>query len=147
MARYWDSFKIGEKFTSQAVTVTEAHLVNWASLSGDWFKLHMDEEYAKKTQFKGRIAHGPLIFTLSLGLVTRTGYVEDAVMYLLGIDKLRAVAPVRAGDTIHTDVEFVDKRETHKPDRGIITMKHFVKNQSDELVMEYELTAMFRRAP
>jgi acyl dehydratase len=147
MAKYWESFKTGEKFSSQAVTVTEAHLVNWASLSGDWFQLHTDEEYAKKTQFKGRIAHGPLIFALSLGLITRTGYVEDAIMWLLGIDKLKAVAPVKIGDTIHTEAEFINKRETHHADKGIITMKHSVKNQRDELVMEYEITAMFHRAP
>jgi len=147
MSKYWEDFHKGEKFDTQGLTLTETHLVNWASLTGDWFELHTNEEYAKKTPFGGRIAHGPLVFALALGLVTRREYVGDAVMSFLGIDKLRAVAPVRIGDTIHTEVEFVDKRETRKPDRGIMILRNRAKNQRDEVVMEFDLTAMFYRAP
>jgi acyl dehydratase len=147
MSKYWEDFQKGERFDTQGLTLTETHLVNWASLTGDWFELHTNEEYAKKTPFGGRIAHGPLVFALALGLVTRREYVGDAVMAFLGIDKLRAVAPVRIGDTIHTEVEFFDKRETQKPDRGIMVLRNRAKNQRNEVVMEFDLTAMFNRAP
>jgi len=147
MSKYWEDFQKGERFDTQGLTLTETHLVNWASLTGDWFELHTNEEYAKKTSFGGRIAHGPLVFALALGLVTRREYVGDAVMAFLGIDKLRAVAPVRIGDTIHTEVEFFDKRETQKPDRGIMVLRNRAKNQRNEVVMEFDLTAMFNRAP
>ncbi len=147
MSKYWEDFQKGERFDTQGLTITETHLVNWSSLTGDWFELHSNEEYAKKTPFGTRIAHGPLIFALALGLVTRREYVGDAVMAFLGIDKLRAVAPVRIGDTIHTEVEFFDKRETQKPDRGIVVLRNRAKNQRNEVVMEFDLTAMFNRAP
>lgn len=56
--KYWEDFKIGEEVTTQSITITDAHLVNWAGLTMDFYPLHMDEEYAIKTTFKGRIAHG-----------------------------------------------------------------------------------------
>lgn len=79
----WDDFKVGDKFRTQAVTVTETHVVNWTSLTGDWYPLHTDEEWAKKTVFGGRIAHGPLTFALAVGLVGMSGIFEDSLIACL----------------------------------------------------------------
>lgn len=141
----WEDFNVGDKVKTQAVTITETHIVNWASLTGDWYPLHTDEEFGKTTQFGGRIAHGPLAFGLAVGLMAMANYFEDSIMAWLGVDKLRATAPVRIGDTIHVEAEVVGKRETKRPDGGITTYKYVVKNQRDESVMEFEFNLMMHR--
>lgn len=143
--KYWEDFKVGEVQTTSAVTVTETHLVNFASFTGDWYPLHMDEEFAKKTIFGGRIAHGPLIFALANGLMDRSGFLGDAGMAFLGADKLRFQAPVRLGDTIHLEIEVREKRETRKSDRGVTTLELRVNNQKNETVMTVDMTLLMRR--
>ncbi len=146
MPKYWEDFNVGQQLRTEAVTVTETHVVNWAALTGDWYKLHMDDEYAKTTPFKGRIAHGPLIFALSMGLCTRLSeYLGGLEGAFLGIDKMRALAPVRFGDTIHCEIEIISSRESKRPDTGILVCRHTVKNQRNETVLEYELAGTANR--
>lgn len=141
----WDDFKVGDKFRTQAVTVTETHVVNWTSLTGDWYPLHTDEEWAKKTVFGGRIAHGPLTFALAVGLVGMSGIFGDSLIAWLGMDRMRLPRPVRIGDTIHVEPEVIDKKETSKADRGVTTFKYVVKNQRDEVVGEWEYALLMHR--
>ena len=84
--KYGDDFSIGDIYTTASITVTETHVVNWASLTMDFYALHMDKEYASKTQFGERIAHGPLIFGMAVGLVGMAGFAEDSVIAWLGVD-------------------------------------------------------------
>lgn len=125
--KYWENFKIGEEVITPSITLTEAHLVNWAGLTMDFYPLHTDEEYAKKTIFKGRIAHGPLTFALAIGLVYRTGIYGDSILAWLGIENMKIPAPVRIGDTIRVHAKVTEKRETKDPSRGII--KFFWKSK------------------
>lgn len=141
----WEDFKVGDKVTTQSITVTESHVVNWASLTGDWYPLHTDEEYAKTTQFGSRIAHGPLTFGLAVGLMAMLNPFQDSLVAWLGVDKLRAISPVRIGDTIHVEAEVINKRETKHPDRGITVYKYVVKNQQGEDVMDFEHNLMMYR--
>ena len=141
----WEDFQVGQRFTTQSVTVTEAHVANFACLTGDWNPLHVDEEYAKRTQFGTRIAHGPLIFCLTIGLIHLAGVVQDSVMAFLGVDNWRATAPTKLGDTIHAQAEVSHMRETKKPDRGITTLHLTAKNQREEAVTEFDLTVMMHR--
>ena len=142
----WEDFKVGDKFRTQGVTVTETHVVNWTSLTGDWYPLHTDEEWAKKnTAFGGRIVHGPLTFALAVGLVGLSGIFEDSLIAWLGMDKMRLPRPVRIGDTIHVEPEVIDKKETSKSERGVTTFKYIVKNQKDEVVGEWEYLLLMHR--
>lgn len=142
----WEDFKVGDKIVTPGVTITEAHVVNWGWLTGDWYPLHFDEEYAKKTEFKGRIAHGPLTFGMAVGLVGMSGIFEDSLVAWLGCDKMRVPAPVRIGDTIHVEPEVINKKETKNSGRGITTFKYVIKNQRQETVMEFEFNLlMYRR--
>ena len=143
--KYWDDFSVGDKFITQAVTITETHVVNWGCLTGDWYPLHFDKEYAEKSPFKERIAHGPLIFGMSVGLVGMSGIFEDSLVAWLGCDKLRLPAPVKILDTIHVETEIVSKRETKNAEKGITIFKYVVKNQRDEMVMEFEYSLMMYR--
>ena len=74
----------------------------------------------------------------------QTGLIHGTGMAWLG-GEIRIVAPVLAGDTIRVEIEVVEKRETKKPDRGIVTYRHRVLNQRDELVLESRVQRMIRR--
>ena len=142
----WEDFKVGDKFVTPSVTVTETHIVNFGCLTGDWYPLHFNEEFAKKTIFKGRIAHGPLTFSFAIGLMFQSGVFGDSIAASLGIDKMRALKPVRAGDTIRVEADVIDKKETSKAEQGITIMVYNVKDQRDETVFTFEYTIlMYRR--
>lgn len=141
----WEDFNIGDKVVSQGITITDTHLVNWAGLTMDFYSLHMDEEFAKKTAFGSRIAHGPLIFAMSIGLVGMTGFYGDSIIAWLGLENMRIPAPTRIGDTIRVEVEVKEKRETSKPKRGICVFTYKVKNQRDEDVMTLDVLQLMHR--
>ncbi len=142
-SKYGDDFSIGDVYTTAAITVTETHLVNWAGLTMDFYPLHMDKEYAAKTEFGERLAHGPLIFGMAVGLVSMAGFGGDAAVAWLGVDNMKMTAPVKIGDTVRVVVEVTDKQETSKPDKGIQTWRYTVKNQKDEDVMVFDYKMMF----
>lgn len=141
--KFGDDFKIGDIYRTPAITVTESHIVNWAGLTGDFYPLHMDHEYAAKTQFGERIAHGPMIFGLAVGLVALAGFGEDSVIAWLGVDKLRMHAPVRMGDTIRVTVEVKEQSSTSNPKKGVQMWLYTVHNQREEAVMTFEYKMMF----
>lgn len=141
--KYGDDFEVGEKFTTQAITVTETHLVNWAGLTMDYYPIHVDKEFAAKSQFGERLAHGPLIFGLAVGLVSISGYGADSVVAWLGADKMKMLGPVKIGDTIKVTTEVLEKTPTKKPDKGVQVWRYTVTNQRDEAVMVFDYTMMF----
>ena len=143
--RYWEEYSVGEEITTGAITIGEAHIFQFAGLSTDFHPLHVNEEYAKGTQFGKRIAHGPMIFGMSVGLITSSGIWGDAAIALLGFDNIRIPAPVFIGDTIHVKVKFKEKRESRKPDRGIMTSECECRNQRDEVVMAFDQIQLFHR--
>jgi itaconyl-CoA hydratase len=144
-ARTWESFAVGDHIVSAAVTVTETHVVNWASLTGDWVPLHTDAEYAATSPFGERIAHGPLTLALALGLGTQTGAFGDSVLAWLGLDEVRLPGPVRFGDTIHAEIDVLESRPTKKPDRGLTVLGYRVCNQRGEIVMTFRSSFLLRR--
>jgi acyl dehydratase len=94
--------------------------------------------------FKGRPAPGAFTFALSEGLIMQTGLIHGTGMSYLG-GEIRIVAPVLCGDTIRVAVIITDKRETRKPDRGIVTYTHRITNQRGDLVLEAVVKRMIRR--
>src|ERR1700722_4191967 len=96
--------------TSRGRTITETDIVNFAGLSGDFVELHMNEEYARSGPFGRRIAHGALIFSISTGLMVNLPDEQEAVIAFYGVDKLRFIAPVFIGDTIHITRRVVAKQ-------------------------------------
>ncbi|MEM1578080.1 MAG: MaoC/PaaZ C-terminal domain-containing protein [Archaeoglobaceae archaeon] len=137
---FFEDFLIGAKFETAARTVTEADIVNFAGISGDWNRIHVDEEFAKKTRFGKRIAHGLLTLTIVSGLTTRLKLTEDSLIAFYGIDKLRFTNPVFIGDTIKAIVE-VDGKED-KGEYGVVAFKITAVNQRNETV----LVATFKTA-
>ena len=137
MSLYFEDFVLDSTTTSRGRTVTEADIVNFAGLSGDFVELHMNEEFAKKGPFGRRIAHGALVFSISTGLMVQMNQIQDTVIAFYGVDKLRFTRPVFIGDTIHV-IKKVIAREAKPGGRGLVTFETKVLNQSDEPVLVYQ---------
>lgn len=142
-SKYGDDFNVGDVYTTAAITVTEAHVVAWAGLTMDFYPLHVDKEYAAKTEFGERLVHGPLVFALAVGLVSMAGFGGDAAVAWLGVNNMKMLAPVRIDDTITVVVEVMDKKPTSKPERGVQTWRYTVKNQRAESVMVFDYMMLF----
>ena len=136
MSLYYEDFVIDSISTSRSRTVTEADIVNFAGLSGDFVELHMSEAYAARGPFGKRIAHGALVFSISTGLSVQLGQITDTVIAFYGVDKLRFTRPVFIGDTIHIAKKVVSK-EPKGSDRGVVTFETTVLNQHGETVIVY----------
>ena len=144
MGRYFEEFDVGEEILSQGRTVTEADVVNFAGLSGDFNPLHTDEEHAKKTLFGTRIAHGLLGLAITSGLRARTGIFDGTGMAFLDL-KLSFKGPIYIGDTLTVKMIVKEKKETKKEDRGIIVMDVHLLNQKGDVVQQSEHTIMVAR--
>ena len=135
MGMYFEDFSLGAVFESRGRTVTEADVVNFAGLSGDFVELHTNEEFAKQTPAGRRIAHGALIFSISTGLMTQMNLVNDTILAFYGLDKLRFTKPVFIGDTVRVVKKVVDL--VGKGSRGVVTFETNVVNQRGEPVVVY----------
>lgn len=143
--KFWDDFDVGFKFHTPSITVTETHVVNWAGLTMDFYPLHMDKEYCAKTPFKERLAHGPLIFGMAVGMAGLARVEGGSIIAWMGVDNMRMLAPVKIGDTITVKIEVVEKRETSKTDQGFQIWQYKVHNQRDEIVMTFDMKFLMHR--
>jgi len=142
---YWEEWEIDAEFESPGRTVTEADITLFAGLSGDYNPLHVNEEYCKTTIFGGRIAHGPLVYAIAAGLLFQLHLYDDTLIAFLGFEDLRFTKPVKPGDTIHARIKVLEKRETSRPDRGIMKRRLQVLNQRGEVVQEGIQAFMLKR--
>lgn len=144
---HWEEWEIGAEFESPARTVTEADIVAFAGLSGDYNPLHVNEEYCRTTIFGGRIAHGPLIYAIAAGLLFQLHLYDDTLIAFLGFESLKFTKPVKPGDTIHARIKVLEKRETSNPDRGVMKRRLEVLNQRGEVVQEGIQAFLLKRKP
>jgi acyl dehydratase len=142
--KFFDEFDIGETWETAGRTITETDLVLFASWSGDNHPLHTNEEYAKTTQFGTRIFHGPGAFALATGLEVRLGFKDGTAIAFLGMT-WNLKAPVMIGDTIRVTETVAAKRESKKPDRGVITFDVAILNQRDEVCQDGQWLVLFKR--
>lgn len=146
MSKYFDDFAIGETTTTRGRTITEADIVNFAGLSGDFHELHMNEEYARQGPFGRRIAHGALIFSISTGLAIQAGQAgaQEAIIAFYGMDRLRFIKPVFIGDTLRVRKKVVEL-QAKDDTRGVVAFETTVINQNDEPVVVYTDRVLLKR--
>jgi len=138
MERFYEDLGVGEEYESPGRTITEADLVNFAAISGDWSPVHCDEEYCQRTPYKTRIAHGLLGLAVVEGLKQRIPAFAD-VRYMASLYwNYKFTGPILIGDTIRIRVKIASKRETKQPDREIVVEYITMVNQRDEVVQEGE---------
>jgi len=143
-ASYLEDFRVGEKAVSPGRTVTEADVVMFAGISGDWNELHTNAEHMKNSLFGQRIAHGMLTLSIASGLSLRAGQRQAVeVLAFLGMDNVRFMAPVFIGDTIRVESEVLEARPSKsRPETGVLKFKNTVKNQRNETVAAWETALM-----
>jgi acyl dehydratase len=140
---YWEEFAIGKSYDTYGRTVTEVDLSLFCVFVGYHVPLFIDEEYAKRTQYGGRIA--PSAFTMSVSTAMTESLLRDTVISLLSVERGKFLATVRTGDTIRTEVEVLSKRETRNPEKGIVTFRDHVLNQNGETVFEIDKIVLLKR--
>jgi acyl dehydratase len=131
---YFDDVKIGQEWQSLGRTVTEADIVNFAGLSGDFNPIHVDHEFAKTTLFRGPIAHGLLIWAISSGLGINAPPMRT--LAFLSIRDWQFKGPVFIGDTIRVQSKVLHKEQRAKGRRGVITWQRQILNQEGKVVQE-----------
>ena len=145
--KYFEDFEIGEVFETAGRTVTEADIVNFSTFSGDFNAIHTNEEFAKTTIFKRRVAQGAAVFSILTGLLYREGFMEGTVIAFLGVNDWKFLAPVFAGDTIYGRAEVTKTHKSSKQNTGIVTFDVEVLNQKDEVIQKGTFVLMFECRP
>lgn len=141
---YFEDFTVGNNFTTGGRTITESDLILFSGISGVYSPLHLDEEYCKNTIFKKRIAHGPLILSISNGLVGMLNLYEDSVVALMEIE-WKFLKPVFIGDTIRVIESVHSKKHTRNAERGIVVFSRSIQNQKQEEVQKGMIVVLVKR--
>lgn len=145
MKRYWEDIAVGEEFVTPSRTITEADVVMFAALTWDIHPMHVDAEYANQTVYGGRIAHGLLGLSYMDGLKTHVPLEDELVSMGTIRWSVDFKGPIRIGDTLTCRFRVASKRETSKPDRGIITLECQLLNQRGDVVQQAEHLRMIKR--
>jgi len=145
MSMYFEEFEVGRRYPTYSRTITEADLVMFCALVGYKTPLFIDEHYAKKTRFGGRIV--PSSLTMAYSTAMTESFFRTTIVAHVSSDKAIFHAPVRPGDTIKTEVEVVSK-ESKSPKSGLVLFRDHVSNQDDVLVYTVEKKVLIsRRSP
>ncbi len=143
--RYFEDFKVGERFVSGGMTLTEASIVEFAR-QWDPQPFHIDIEFARTWTFGGLIASGLHTMCVTLKLWLELGVMKRCSLGSPGLGETRFPNPVRPGDTIRVVTDILEVRASaSKPDRGICRLRQVTLNQRDEPVMEQETTVFLKR--
>jgi acyl dehydratase len=143
---YWNDLKVGEQFRTLNRTVTEADIVQFIGVTGMVETLFTDLSFGEHHGvIKGRVSPAALVYTMMEGLLCQST-MQTTGLALLEVEK-KVLAPVFAGDTIHTEVEVTAIRQTSKGNRGIVTTQNNVVNQKGETVMTYRAVRMMAGRP
>ena len=142
---YFEDFSAGQQYATDRRTITEADHLNFTTSFGFFEPLFMDRAYvAHETPYGRPIVPGSLTFSMAEGLTILSGILHGTGLAFLGVE-LKVIKPVFIGETISVEIGVVEKRQTKKPDRGIVSFFQRVKNQDDAPVMEYTIKRMLRR--
>src|SRR6185437_1898458 len=145
--RYLDDFTVGERFVTRGVTLTESLIIGFA-MTYDPQPFHIDVEAARESNYGGLIASGFQTLALGSRMVLETGIFRASSMGSPGFDELRWLLPVRPGDTLHTELEVMEKKPSRsKPDRGILRVAYRIRNQKEEDVLTFLSMHLLRRRP
>ena len=143
---YWfEDLRDGDHYATGHIVITDAHIIGFAGLSGDFFDLHMDDAFAREQGFPGRVAHGLLGLAMADGLKNRSSVRIMAVASLGWTWAFKG--PILVGDRIGVTVTVKAKRLTSKGDRGITTLGFAVANQDGRVVQDGETALLTRLRP
>lgn len=144
MGRVFDEFQLGQRFVTPGRTITEADIVAFAGLTGDYNPVHTDEAFSAASEFGSRIAHGPMGIGIAFGLAARLDLIDGTVIALLGLTwDFRA--PMRPGDTIRALIDVVETRPVKQPDRGLVGLALTIVGQQGTVLQNGSARLLMRR--
>ena len=140
---------VGMTFRSPGRTITDADLVAFAGLTGDYSELHTSEVYARNSQFGRRVAHGMLGLAYAHGLMwARTGELRETAVAFLGINQWKFVGPIFVGDTIFVNYRIAELRDSQsRPTQAIATFDVEVVNQDERVVQRGRKALLVSKEP
>lgn len=130
---YFEDFTIGTRLRTAGRTITEADIVTFAGLSGDFNQIHTNAVHAAADTFGKRVAHGLLVQSIATGLAVQSGVIEGTVLAFRELD-CKFSLPVFIGDTVHVEIEIVETKAFPRLKGGNVTMKFAVVNQDGAAV-------------
>lgn len=146
MGLFYEDFEVGQSIVTPGRTVTEADVVAYAGLSGDFNPMHTDESFAEKSIYGTRIAHGVIGIAFTSGLLARLGIFDGTSIAFLSLE-WRFLLPIRIGDTIRVRQTVRSGRVTSDGKRGVLSFDLELLNQADEIVQSGSRTLLVARAP
>jgi acyl dehydratase len=133
---YFEDFEAGQTIISLGRTITEADVVTFACLSGDYSSMHTDADFAAHHPFGQRVAHGLLGMSIAVGLLLRMGFIEETSLGFRQIDGWKFSAPILLGDTIHAVVLVSQTRAVRRLEGGLVTLQVEIHNQAGKVVQQ-----------
>jgi 3-hydroxybutyryl-CoA dehydratase len=143
LSLYYDDLVLGFTWSSRGRTITETDVINFAGVSGDYYSLHTDAEYAKTTVFGQRIAHGMLILSIATALIDPQ---PGRVIAFYGMERVRFTKPTFFGDTVHVEIAVTDRTDKGT-DKGVVAATINVVNQRGETVIASEMKFLMAKRP
>lgn len=145
MTLSFDELEVGHRVTTPSRTITEADVVNFAGVSGDFNPIHTSETTGEESDFGERVAHGALVFSAMTGLARRARDRRADVVAFYGVDHLRFTAPVQLGDTVRVELELIEKEpRDHPTANGVVRYDADVVNQRDDVVLSCDLLSLVK---
>ena len=141
----WEDLTEGDVAISSGRTVTEADVVNFCGVSGDYNWFHIDAEAAKESVFGQRVAHGALVLAMATGLQVGQMEPKVATAAFMGLREWQFRAPVFFGDTIRVKRTIGAKSEHKNPAQGFVVYEIEVLNQDDKVVHKGQWNMLIRR--
>lgn len=145
----FDDLFVGMRFRSPGRTITDADLVGFAGLTGDYSELHTSDVYAQSSQFGRKVAHGMLGLAYAHGLMwARTGELRETAVAFLGIDGWKFTGPIFVGDTIFVDYELAELRDSRsRPTQAIATFDVKIVKQDGSVVQQGRKALLVSKVP
>lgn len=138
---YFEDIEVGRRMVTRGRTITEADLVNFAALTGDYNPMHTDAEFMKRSAFGQRIAHGMLTLSYAVGQAYQLGFMERTVIAFRSLE-MKFSAPVFIGDTLHAELIVREKKEARRMGGGWVTLDVKIVNQDGKAVQSGEWVVM-----
>ena len=143
---YFEEFEIGATMVTRGRTISEADLVQFAALTGDFNPMHTDAEYCKNSFMGQRVAHGMLTISYAVGQAYQLGILERTVLGFRGFE-MKFSAPVYIGDTIHAELKVVEKKEARRLGGGIVTTEIRVIKQDGTIAQKGTMLLLMASQP
>jgi 3-hydroxybutyryl-CoA dehydratase len=143
---YYEDYQVGQKLVTRARTITEADIVQFGSLTGDFNPMHFDAEYMKSHMLGQRIAHGLLTVSYAAGQAYQLGFMEKTVLAFREMN-MKFSVPVYIGDTIHVEIEVRERKDAVRLGGGLVTFGVKIVKQDGSTVQKGEWVVLVASRP